>query len=387
MRTNQPSKLKKKIPNWLNKEEQEYWLLLPEWRQALESEKTRIIKIAALRFGLINGIVVIVSIVIAILLWIGPFQALVMPRSLISIASISCATAASITAIILAFVIFLFGRAKTLEEESRSNIAHEIDNLEAIRVQIADYVHAEVRKTAAKYKMEKKTQNLIHAATEFDDALYEIIRRFKQATEIGTRCDDSLLPLLRDHLFIKAGDWFVAYLKFWEDLPSDLNHREFAGKVEKDAVGAIDNLYTINKNIKRSEDEYQKALNLSLTLPSLLLIVGLALFTIFISDALTNLGEMAHFFAIWLSIVLVVLLATHLAFLVIGVMWLMLREMMIRMANLKYFMQYATKYPRVNKDEMLDSSLKLLMAHPGIDEQFKARLMGYFERKTKTTPD
>jgi len=368
---NRHSNQKMTAPKWLNEDDSLHWLAELQWREAFENEKARLKKAALLRFSKVNGIVVISSLIFTCVIWIIPFDLLLKSPTLISIANISCATAASVTAIIFAFVVFLFGHAKRLEEESRKDIPLEIQRLESVRVQIADYAHAEVRKTASKYNMEKKAQDLVSAAKKYDTSLYELIRRFKMAKKPGSCCDGNFLSILSDHISVRGGDWFVAYLYFSESFETEFNHREFARRVQKDAQSATENLCRLNGNIKHSEDEHQKAFELSLTLPSFLSVVVLAFISIFMANVIGVEGNIAPLFLTWLAIMLAALLITHLILLIYGMILLMQREMMIRAANRQFYLQYATKNTQVNEDEMLKDSLKLLKAHPQINEIVK----------------
>lgn len=361
--TNRRFSQKKTPPKWLNEEERMHWLVLPEWRTAFENEKTHLMRTTLLRFGLINGTAVIASLILTAVIWKTNFDLLFKLPTLISMANITCTTAATVTAIILAFVVFLFGHAKRLEEESRNSISPEIQHLGAARVQIADWAHGEVRETAGKYK--EKAQNLIDAANKFDNALYELTRRFAFATKRGSYCDDRYLRLLNTHIFERAGAWFVAYLQFWESFPTNFNHREFARRTWNDADIAAKNLCRLNENIKDSEDEHQQALDLSISLPSFLLVVVIALLSISVAD------NIHPFLVTWMTITLVALLATHLISLVYGIIRLMLRETIIRVANRQSYLQEAAKYTRVNVDDMVKDSLELLKAHPDISEIVK----------------
>jgi len=351
---------KKTPPNWLNEEERAHWIAAPEWRTTFENEKKHLMKLLVVRFGLKNVIVVVVSLLLAFIIWKINFYMLLGSSTLISTANTTSATAAAVTAIILAFVMFRFGHAKRLEEESRSNIPFEIHHLEEIRVQISDWAHSKVRETADEYK--EKSQNLVDAANKLDKTLHELIRRFALSDKRGAYCDRDFLRLLNDHILIRAGDWFVAYLTFMECLPSQFNHREFARKILNDASSAAKNLYRLNENIIDSENEHKQALDLSISSLSLLLVVFIGLLSIFVADSI------APFWVTWITITLVALLACHLIALVCGIIRFMLRETRIRTANRQAYLQEAEKHTQVNKDDMLKDSLKLLKAHPDLTE-------------------
>ncbi len=364
----QDSFMKKTPPGWLNEEERKHWLVVPEWRSAFENEQKHLIKTTIRRFSLINIIVVIASLILTVIIWKTNFDLLLKPTTLISMANISCTVAAAVTAIVLAFIVFLFGHAKRLEEDSRNNITFDIRSIEAVRIQIAEFTHAEVRKTASKYGMEKKAQNLVDAAKKFDNALHELTRQFAFAMKHGSHCDDDYLSLLNDHIFVRAGDWFVAYLHFWESVRFQLSDREFARKVMQDAENAAKNLCRLNENIEESEDEHKKALDLSLTIPSFLLIVVVSLLTIIVADKLSTRDGIYQLLVTWIAITLIALLTTHLISLIYGITRFIQLVMIIRAANRQAYLKYATKYKRVNKDDMLKDSLHLLKAHPDFTE-------------------
>ena len=365
----QDSFMKKTPPGWLNEEERKHWLVIPEWRSAFENEQKHLIKTTIRRFSLINIIVVIASLILTVINGKTNFDLLLKPTTLISMANISCTVAAAVTAIVLAFIVFLFGHAKRLEEDSRNNITFDIRSIEAVRIQIAEFTHAEVRKTASKYGMEKKAQNLVDAAKKFDNALHELTRQFAFAMKHGSHCDDDYLSLLNDHIFVRAGDWFVAYLHFWESVRFQLSDREFARSVMQDAENAAKNLCRLNENIEESARmKHNKVSQPSLTIPSFLLIVVVSLLTIIVADKLSTRDGIYQLLVTWIAITLIALLTTHLISLIYGITRFIQREMIIRAANRQAYLKYATKYKRVNKYVCSKDSLHLLKAHPDFTE-------------------
>ncbi len=355
---------KKKPPRWLNKEEREYWRMLPKWNTSFENEKKHLTKMLLLHFCLTDGIIMVASLILAAgLIWRINLDMLPGSPILISIANITCATAAGVTAIILAFVMFRYGHAKRLEEESRSNIPAEIQRLKEIRAHLSDFASASVRETAGQYK--EKAQNLIDAAKKFDTAIFELARRFAFAEKRGTYCDHHFLRLLEDHIFKRAGDWFVAHLEFWESFKFETANRELARSIQNSALGAAKNLYRLNENIKDSDDELRQALDLSISLPSFLLIVFIGLLSISAAN------RMAPLLTTWITIILIALLITHLIFLIWGIMKSMLRENTIRTANCQYYLEEVKRNTQVNYNEMLNDSLELLKVHPDLTEEIQ----------------
>lgn len=343
---NTTSRKKDKPPRWLSGSELLQWEKFTDWCSAFQREKAHIGKTSLFYTLRSNGVAIGISLITATLTWKitpGPYFT---SSALISIASISCATAASVIAIILAFVVFLIGRAGSLEDQARSNIRHEIHRLESVRVEIAKFVHAKVPETDPSIKT--KLKDLVDASKKFDAAIFELIRLFSIATK-GTFYDIVELELRDKHILAQGGKWFVAHTV----ISLGSNEIDFGRRILGDAISASSNIYRLNNDIKSAENQHQKALEVSLVLPSLFIIVVLALIALLTANTIVFSGGSSGFWIILLSITLILLLATQIFLLMRWLRQLVCKEMIIRVANREFDQKVSAKNTRVDREEML----------------------------------
>jgi len=322
-------------------------VVLPEWRSTFQSEKSRIAKQFLFYTLRTNGIAIGASLIIAFFIWWTTSQTYSGLSTLISIGNISCVTAASVTAIILVFVVFFFGRAGELEDQARNSIRHEIASLESASDQISEFAWSEVRETVTDPSVKGKSEHLIDTSNKFHNGIRELIGVFSRATR-GTFYDSGQLSLLDTHIHVKGGDWYVAYRSLvtaWKD-------RDFALKVLRNVKMASSNIIKLNDDIQLAQDQYHKALQVSFALPSLLIIVVLALATIFVANVLPT-----GFSMTLLSIILISLLTTQILLLVRWAHLLVYREVVVRRANREADYKYSEKVTRVDTDEMMQDML------------------------------
>ena len=254
-------------------------------------------------------------------------------------------TAAAVTSIILFFVVFFFGRAGELEDRARNSIRHEIANLELAADQISGWVG--VKESVTDPSIRAKGERLVDTADKFYNGIRELIGVFSRATR-GTFYDSGNLYLLDKHIQVKAGDWYVAYRSVF----TTLEDRDFAKNLLRNVMRASSNIINLNDDIQLAQAQYHKALQVSFALPSLLIIVVLALAAIFVANVLPT-----GFSIILLSIILISLLTTQILLLVRWAYLLVYRETIVRRANREADLKYSEKVTRVDTHEMAQDML------------------------------
>ena len=332
-----------KPPKWLGKDEHAHWVVFPEWRSAFQSEKSRIAKQFLFYTLRTNGIAIGVSLIIAFIWW-KTSQTYFDLSTLISIGNISCVTAAAVTSIILFFVVYFFGRAGELQDQAWNSIRHEIASLALNTDQLSQFAWAEVRENATE---KDKAARLIDTSNKFRNGINELIGLFSRATR-STFYDTGKLYLLDTHISTKGGDWYVAY----RSLVTDPKDRDFALNIWQSTKRASSNIIKLNGDIGLAQDQYHKALQVSFALPSLLIIVVLALVTIFVGNILP-----AGFPVILLSIILISLLITQILLLVRWAYLLVYREIVVGKASREFDYKYAEKVTKVDEREMAKDAI------------------------------
>lgn len=345
--TNTKSGAHDRPPNWLGNDERSRWVVLPEWRSTFQSEKSRIAKQFLFYTLRTIGIAIGASLIIVFFMWWTASQTYFGLSTLISISNISCVTAASVIAIILFFVVYFFGRAGELEDQTRNSIRHEIASLELASDQISGFAWSEVRETVTDPSIRAKSEHLIDTSNEFYNGIREFIGVFSRATR-GTFYDSGNLYPLENHINVKGGDWYAAY----RSLVTSWKDRDFALNVWSNVKRASRNIIKLNEDIQLAQDQYHKALQVSFALPSLLIILVLALAAIFVANVLP-----AGFPIILLSIILISLLTTQILLLVRWTHLLVYREVVVRRANREADRKYSEKVTRVDTDEMMQDML------------------------------
>jgi hypothetical protein len=335
---NTKSGARDKSPKWLGNDEHARWEAFPEWRSTFRSERSRIVKSLLFYTLSTNGIAIGASLIIAFIWW-KTSQTYFDLSTLVSIGNISCATAAAVTSIILFFVVYFFGRAGELQDQAWNSIRHEIASLNLNADQLSEFAWAEVRESATE---KDKAARLIDTSKKFRNGILELIGLFSRATR-STFYDTGELYLLQNHISVKGGDWYVAY----RSLITARQDRDFAFNIFRSVQRASRNIIKLNEDIELAQDQYQRALRVSFALPSLLIIVVLALAAIFVGKILP-----AGFPVIWLGIILILLLTTQLLLLVRWAYLLVYREIVVGRANREADYKYAEKVARVDKGEM-----------------------------------
>jgi hypothetical protein len=345
--TNTKSGAKVRPPNWLDNDRQARWVVYPEWRSTFQSEKSRIAKQLLFYTLRTNVIAIGASLIIAFFIWRTTSQTYFDLSTLISIGNISCATAAAVISIILFFVVFFFGRAGELEDQARNNIRHEIASLELAADQLSGYAWSEVQENVTDSSVRAKAKHLIDTSNKFHNGIRELIGVFSRATR-GTFYDSAKLYFLHKHIHAKGGDWYKAYRSL-SDTPES---RDFALKIWRNVGTASNNIIKLNDDIQLAQDQYHKALQVSFALPSLLIIVVLALAAIFVANVLPT-----GFSITLLSIILIALLTTQILLLVRWAHLLVYREVVVRRANRESDRKYSEKVTRIDRDEMMRDNL------------------------------
>lgn len=335
-----------KPPKWLSKDEHAHWVVFPEWRSAFQSEKSRIANQFLFYTLRTNGIAIGVSLIIA-LIWWKTSQTYFDLSTLISIGNISCVTAAAVTSIILFFVVYFFGRAGELQDQAWNSIRHEIASLELSADQLSKYAWSEVQESVTDSSVKSKAKHLIDTSNKFRNGINELIGLFSRATR-STFYDISELDLLDNHIFTKGGDWYAAY----RNLVTAPKDRDFALNIWQSAHRASRNIIKLNRDIELAQAQYHKALQVSFALPSLLIIVVLALVTIFVANILP-----AGFPVILLSIILISLLITQILLLVRWAYLLVYREIVVGKASREFDYKYSERVTEVDKREMMQGML------------------------------
>jgi len=192
-----------------------------------------------------------------------------------------------------------------------------------------------------------KAKHLIDTSNKFRNGIRELIGIFSRAMR-GTFYDSGKLYLLDRHISAKGGDWYVAY----RSLITAPESRDFALKVWRNVGTASSNIMKLNDDIQLAQDQYHKALQVSFALPSLLIIVVLALVIIFVVNILPT-----GFSITLLSIILISLLTTQIFLLVRWANLLVYRETVVRRANREADRRYSEKVTRVDEREMLQDML------------------------------
>ena len=341
--TNTKSGARDKPPKWLGNDEHARWVAFPEWRSTFQSEKSRIARQFSFYTLRTNGIAIGASLIIAFIWW-KTSQTYFDLSTLIAIGNISCVTAAAVTSIILFFVVYFFGRAGELQDQAWNSIRHEIASLALNADQLSESAWAEVKESVTE---KDKGARLIATSKKFRNGILELIGLFSRATR-NTFYDTGELYLLETHISVKGGDWYVAY----SSLVTTRKDRDFALNIWRSVKRASSNIIKLNGDIELAQDQYHKALRVSFALPSLLIIVVLALATIFVGNILPT-----GFPVILLSIILILLLTTQILLLVRWAYLLVYREIVVGRANREADYKYAEKVTRVNKDEMMRDTL------------------------------
>lgn len=345
---------KNKIPKWLDKDQSTQWKILPDWRLAFQHGESHIRKTILFYTLRSSGVAIGISLIIAALIWKTMGVLYFTSSTLTYVANICCVTAASVTAIILAFILFLFGRAGELEDQARNSIRHEIHNLESIRQRIGDLVHGKVKESLTDASSKAKIKHLIYTAKKFSAAVSELIALFSRAAR-GTFYDGGKLGLLNNHITVRGGDWFTAYRQVFPSFEG----REFAIGAWNDATEATLNIVKLNSDVALAEEQHHRALQASLALPSLLVIVSLALVAIFVAETLAIREGTAEFSIVLLSVTLILLLATQVFLLVRWACQLVCREMIIRAANREADRKYSERLTKLDEKEMLQDTVSL----------------------------
>jgi hypothetical protein len=335
-----------KPPKWLGSDEHARWAVLPEWRSAFQREKSRIRKQLLFNTLRTNGIAVVVSLIVAFILW-KTSRTYFDLSTLISIGNIACVTAAAVASIILFFVVYFFGRAGELQDQAWSGIRHEIASLELNTDRLSEFAWSEVKESATDSSFKAKAARLIETSNKFRDGILELIGLFFRATR-NTFYDTGELYLLDTHISEKGGDWYVAY----RSLMTAREDRDFALDTWQSVKRASRNIIKLNEDIELAQDQYHKALQVSFALPSLLIVVVLALVTIFVGNILP-----AGFSVILLGIILISLLTTQIFLLVRWTYLLVYREIVVGRANREADYKYAEKITKLDKSEMAQSML------------------------------
>ena len=346
--SNTKSGAKVRPPNWLGEDERAKWLLYPEWRSTFQREKSRTAKQFLCYALRTNGIAIAAALIIAFVIRQTTPQTYFDTAALISIGNISCATAAAVMSIILFFVVFFFGRAGELEDQARNSIRHEIASLELSADQLSEFAWAKVREDVPDFPKNTELKHLIATSKEFRSGILELIGVFSRATR-GTFYDSGKLYLLHKHISKKGGDWYVAH----RSLFTSPEGRDFALKVWRDVTMSSSNILKLNDDIQLAEDQYDKASQVSFALPSLLMLVVLALVIIFGVTVLPT-----GFAITLLSIVLMSLLTTQILLLMRWAVILVYRETVVRRANREADRKYSEKVTRVDEHEMIQDMLE-----------------------------
>jgi len=334
-----------KPPNWLGNDERASWVVLPEWRLTFQSEKSHIAKQFLFYTLRTIGIAVGASLIIAFFIWRTTSQPYFAPATLISIGNISCATAAAVISIILFFVVFFFQRAGELEDQARNSIRHEIASLDLVTDQISKW--GGVQENVTDSSVKAKAEHFIDTSNKFYKGIRELIGLFSRARR-GTFYDSVKLDLLDKHIFAKGGDWYKAY----RDLFDTRESRDSAMEVWRNVLTVSNNIIKLNNDIQLAQDQYHKALQVSLALPSFLIIVVLALAAIFVANVLP-----AGFSITLSSIILISLLTIQILLLVRWAYLLVYREAVVRRANREADRKYSEKVTRVSEREMVQDML------------------------------
>lgn len=340
---NTKSGARDKPPKWLGKYEHAYWEVFPEWRSIFQSEKSRIAKQFLFYTLITNGIAIGVSLIIAFVWW-KESQSYFDLSTLISIGNISCVTAAAVTSIILFFVVYFFGRAGELQDQAWNSIRHETDSLELNADQLSEFAWAKVNESETDSSLKGKAVHLVDTSNKFRNGILELIGLFSRATR-STFYDTGELYLLENHISVKGGDWYAAY----RSLITAREDKDFALSIWRSVKRASHNIIKLNGDIELAQDQYHKALRVSFALPSLLIIVVLALVTIFVGNILP-----AGFPVILLSIILISLLTTQILLLVRWAYLLVYREIVVGRANREADYKYAQKVTKIDKKEMAE---------------------------------
>jgi hypothetical protein len=348
-----------KPPKWLGNDEHASWVVFPEWRSAFQSEKSRITQQLLFYTLRTIGIAVGASLIIAFFIWWTKSQTYFDLSILISIGNISSVTAAAVTSIILFFVVFFFGRAGELEDQARNSIRHEIASLELAADQISKW--GSVQESVTDSSVRAKAEHLLDTSNKFYNGIRELIGVFSRARR-GTFYDSGELSLLDTHIHVKGGDWYAAYRSV-SDTPES---GDFALKVLRDVKRASSNIIKLNDDIQLAQDQYHKALQVSFALPSLFIIVVLALAAIFVANVLPT-----GFSITLLSIILISLLTTQILLLVRWAYLLVYREVVVRRANRESDRKYSEKVTRVDTDEMMQDALSMYERVRGGTEEKK----------------
>jgi len=343
--TSTKSGAKYRPPSWLGNNERASWVVLPEWRLTFQSEKSRIVKQFLFYTLRTIGIAIGASLIIAFLIWWTKSQTYFDLATLISIGNISCVTAAAVTSIILFFVVFFFGRAGELEDQARNSIRHEIASLELAADQISKW--GGVQASVTDSSVRAKAEHLLDTSNKFYNGIRELIGVFSRARR-GTFYDSGELSFLDTHIHVKGGEWYAAYRSL-SDTPES---SDFALKAWRNVGTASKNIIKLNDDIQLAQAQYHKALQVSFALPSLLIIVVLALAAIFVANVLPT-----GFPIMLLSIILISLLTTQILLLVLWAHLLVYREVVVRRANRESDRKYSEKVTRVDRDEVMRDTL------------------------------
>jgi len=355
---NAKSLQKDKAPDWLEAPELSAWKHLSDWRSAFQREKSKIENTLLTHTLRTNGAAILISLVIAALITQTMPGLHFTSSTLTSVANISCITAASLTAIILAFVVFLLGRAGALEDQAGNALRHEVHILESVRHQIGEVLHAKIKESVTDPSVRAKLEDLKNAAKKFDVAINELVTIFPRAAR-GTFYNQERLAILSPYVVVTGGNWCKTYRRIFPGPDG----RDFAIRLWNDATRASHNICRLNDDFELAETQHQNALRLFLALPSLLFVVVLALATILLAQALAVHERTSGFLAIWLTIALIVLLATHVFLLVRWAWQLVYRQMIIRRANRECDREFWAKTTKLDELEMLKATVELYGEH------------------------
>jgi hypothetical protein len=293
-------------PIGFDKEQESLWIL-PFWRDDYckrLSKKRRSILLSFLR---INSIAILLSILVATLIYFKT-NITITENSMLTL-SISIVTAsAAILTIIIAFLTYLLGNSINNMQGVKSRIGDELIILEDIKEKIEPFTNGP--KDSVEEPLRGKVIELVKKTKIFSNALKAISGRFHRAGS-STYYDDTDLFTLNSVIKDTGGNWFKDYVTTFQGYE---NH-DFAKNTWIRAIDVSQRLCNLNNQAMAANKQLDQVVLFIPLLASVLFTFILALFVSFISGVGYGNGSEGILLPItklFLSITLVILLPVQL---------------------------------------------------------------------------
>ncbi len=331
-------------PSGFDETQKSFWNL-PLWRSTFITQRSNIKKALFFSWVKVNGTVITIAIVAALLLHYA-FPHFSIAGDSLPILGIGILSASiAILTILVPFLMFWFGSAKDNMQRTRDKIRDELRNLQIIKRDVSQLTAGPKESVSGDWK--ERAETLAKKSDTFYKALSRLDGRFSRA-DLGTYYDAVELAGL--HLSIQAtgGEWFVAYAELFQ---THTGH-SFGRKTWENAMESSGRLLILNEEASRARNQIMQLINFMPTLNSILFVFLVSLLIVFLSST----GNLQPLVGLILSFILVILLPVHLVS-IVRFLW--------RMASLEFFTYETNRLLDINRSHNIEQR------HPVDDEDAK----------------